>query len=61
MQVRAAGLDPVVRKADLLPSLGSLPPQYHHFSPLQMEIPGIGIIVVAYPMVQLDTIVGKKK
>ena len=27
----------------------------------KFEIPGIGIIVMAYPVVQLDTIVGKKK
>jgi hypothetical protein len=61
MQVRAASLDRVVRIADLLPGLDSLPRLYRHFSPLQMEIPGIGIVVGAYPTVQFDTMVGKKK
>ena len=37
MQLRAAGLDRVVQTADLLPGLGSLPPQYRHFSPVQIR------------------------
>ena len=61
LQVRAADLDRVVQKSDLLPGLGSLPPQYRQLSPLQMEILGIGIIVEASSAFQLDTIVGKKK